>query len=260
MYYKLITVSLIIVVLLLFFGGSALFRLPVGLIKSPASQIFSGVSSFSRLIGELKHLGELTAENKKLRELYLKLDAQSAQIAGLTEEISFLRAVYKLPPYTSYDLIDAGAFGFSFTPEGHSLLINKGADEGLKSGAAAISSSGALIGQVDQVFSGYSRVIVLTDPNFKVMVSLGESAVSGIGLGDLTNGVYIDFISRSDAVSEGALALTSGGDLLPAGILIGKVSLIGENDGNVFKKIYVKPAFKTSDLSKVIILQKQLRR
>ena len=244
--------------LLVFLGFSKIkFESPfVQLIEGPSSFLFSRISSLSSFLGELSKIHNLTGENVSLREENVRLLSRIAFQLQLEEENKFLREALSLPMLSNYKIVDAGTFNVNFNPEGHRLLINKGLADGIKRDLSVISSAGVLVGRVLEVFDSYSVVGAVTDFDFKATIRVLETNVSGIARGGLQEGIFIDFVSQADEIRQGDMVVTDGNDLSPAGLIIGKVSHINVDDGNVFKKVRVKPMISSIDISKVIVLMK----
>ena len=248
---------LVVAMGLLVFLGFAKFKFEsplVRLMEKPGSFIFARISSLSSFLSELSKIRNLTGENVSLREENIRLLSRIAFQLQLEEENRSLREALNLPVLSDFKIIDAGTFNVNFGPEGHRLLINKGLTDGIKQDSSVISSAGVLVGRVVEVFDSYSVVIAITDPNFKATIRILETNVSGIARGSLQEGVFIDFVSQGDEIKEGDTVITDGNDLFPAGLIIGKVSYVSMDDGNVFKKIQAKPMMNSVDISKVIIL------
>lgn len=251
-------IFLVAVGLLVILGSTRIkFESPlVRLIEKPRVFLFSYLSSISSFFVELGKIRNLTGENVSLREENIRLLSRIAFQLQLEEENKSLREALKLPALSDFKIIDAGTFNVNFSPEGHHLLINKGLVDGIKEDALVISSGGVLVGKVLKVFDSYSVVRTVTDSNFKATVRILETNVSGIARGSLQEGVFIDFVSQGDEVKEGDTVVTDGNDLYFPGLVIGKVSYVSIEDGNVFKKVQVKPMINSVNISKVIVLIK----
>lgn len=239
----------------LIFSGRKLEETTINFIQEPSSSLFSRLSHLSSLSGKLKDIKNLIKENLALREENIKLLAKLSAYVELEEDNLFLREVLKLPPRVTKQSIDSNVFGLNFTPEGHTLLLNKGLKDTVSEEDVVISGSGVLIGQVAEVFNSYSRILVITDPDFKIMVRTAARQISAMARGGLDDGVYLDFVYQNNEIAEEDLIITSGNDLFPAGLVVGRVKSLGPNDGNLFKKIRVEPMFRQINLDKVLILK-----
>jgi rod shape-determining protein MreC len=218
--------------------------------------IFSGMSRFGSFTSGLNNLTNLTRENLSLKDENRKLLSQLAFQAELKNQNDFLRNIAGLDISPEYKFIDARTFNTEFTPLGHYLLINKGIGGGVTKDDIVITSSGVLIGRVDEVFEGFSRVELITNRDLKITVRMLDKAITAISRGALNDGLRLDFISQNDEVVNDDKVITNGNDLFPEGLMVGSVSRVSSNDGNLFKEVVVKPEFKNIAIDRVLILSR----
>lgn len=218
--------------------------------------VYSRLNFIGNFISELKNVKALMKENLKLQEENQKLFASLANQSYLKEENDFLRESLNLSVLSDRELAEAGIFNLQFTPKGHYLLMNKGAKDGIEKDDVAISSSGILIGVVSAIFENYSRVHAVTNPDFKATIRVLFKDISGIARGAMGNGIYLEFISQNDEINKGDVIITSGSDIFPPGLIIGKVAEIGKESGNLFKNVRVEPMLKEISLGRVLVIKK----
>lgn len=247
-------------------AGLLIFLIVVGVISSnipgrlkfiqdARAVLFSQISVARIFVSELGTIRNLSRDNAVLREEIRKLQSQLAIHSELKEQNKFLREALGLEYRPEFEFIDAKTFNLQFTPEGHYMLLNKGADSGIEKGSPVISPAGVLIGQVADADSNFSKVILVSDPDFKTTVRLINNNTSGISRGSLGEGILLDFISQNDPAENGDIVVTSGNDFLPAGLLVGSVSRIEADSGDLFKKVWVKPEFENINISRVLIIK-----
>lgn len=216
--------------------------------------LFSKLSIFGTFVSEIKKSGNLISENIALKEENQKLLSQLAIQVELKEQNDFLRQALDMKPLTEYQLTEARTYNLQFTPEGHYLLVNKGAGEGIKNDDVVISPSGVLIGKISEVHDTYSLVNTVTDPGLKITVKLLNNDTAAIARGILDNGLQLDFVSQNDEIAENDVIVTSGNDLFPAGLIVGSVSKISSDNSSLFKKVEVRAEFRNINISRVIIM------
>lgn len=217
---------------------------------------YSKLSFIGTFVSEIKKNKALIEENIQLQEEIDGLLARLAWEEDLKEQNDFLRQALGLSVISGRLSTDAGIFSNHFTPEGHYILINKGAENSIKKGDIVISSSGALVGIVDEVFNNYSRVASVMSKDFKATIQVMSKDISGIAQGAMEEGINLDFISQNDEIAEGDIVSTSGNDIFPAGLIVGKVIKVGDTDGGLFKDVVVEPVIKQVNLSQVLVLTK----
>ena len=135
-------------------------------------------------------------------------------------------------------------------------MLNKGGADGISEGDIIVSDDKVLIGTVLEVAKGFSKVLVITDPKFKVTARVLGSNTSGIANGDLINGMKFNLIIHDDQINEGDMVVSSGNDTFPASLMIGKVKNVSLGESQLFKEVQIEPAMKDIILGRVIVLKK----
>ncbi len=109
-----------------------------------------------------------------------------------------------------------------------SIIINKGSNSDLKKGMAVLSDN-YLVGKIVEVNYTSSRVLLLSDLNSRVPVSIEPGSIQSILSGDGGDSAKIQYSKSDLEIKEGSIVYTSGtGGLLKPGIPIGKI----ENNEN----------------------------
>jgi rod shape-determining protein MreC len=81
------------------------------------------------------------------------------------------------------------------------------------------------VGRISGVGERTARVILLTDSNSRVPVTVQPSGQKGLLSGDNTPAPLLEFLEKPDLVRPGDQVVTSGdGGILPAGLLVGAVA------------------------------------
>jgi len=125
----------------------------------------------------------------------------------------------KLTHVTGVVLADSGS------PFRQSVLLNVGARDGIRDGWAAMDGIG-LVGRISGVGERTSRVILLTDSNSRVPVTVQPSGQKALLAGDNSSLPPLEFLEDADLVRPGDSVVTSGdGGMLPAGLPVGQVAM-----------------------------------
>ncbi len=104
-----------------------------------------------------------------------------------------------------------------------SIIINKGSNNGLKKGMAVLSDQ-YLIGKIVEVNFSTSRVLLLSDLNSRIPVSIEPGGIQSILTGNGKMSGIIQYTKKDTLINEESVVFTSGtGDLLKPGIPIGKI-------------------------------------
>jgi rod shape-determining protein MreC len=113
----------------------------------------------------------------------------------------------------------------SGSPFRQSVLLNVGARDGIRDGWATMDGIG-LVGRIAGVGERTSRVILVTDSNSRIPVTIQPSGQRAILSGDNSLAPPLEFVEDTDAVRPGDRVITSGdGGVFPAGLLVGQVVL-----------------------------------
>ena len=104
-----------------------------------------------------------------------------------------------------------------------SIIINKGSNNDLKKGMAVLSDN-YLIGKIVEVNYSTSRVLLLSDLNSRIPVSIEPGSIQSILTGDGKNSGIIQYTKNNTQINTDSIIYTSGtGGLLKPGIPVGKI-------------------------------------
>jgi rod shape-determining protein MreC len=199
----------------------------------------------------------LAADNARLEQEVAELEVlrrQNRELAGLREMTSAL-------DLGRYDAVRAEVFSRSPSTWYSTVEINKGSRDGLEKDQPVINGQG-LVGKVQSVTAGSAIVMLLTDEQFGVAAMTSSTFEPGtitpaVGApGDL----LMDLVQRPGRVRQGDRVVTAGTttprltSLFPKGILIGRVKRIDEGEGDLDRKIHVRPAADLRRLDVVEVL------
>lgn len=193
----------------------------------------------------------LEAENEKLlhwQQTALNLDAENKELRSL------LRAV----PKTALSYVTARVIANSGGAFVRMILINAGSEDHVARGQAAITGEG-LVGRLTEVGDRASRVLLITDLNSRIPVTI-EGSVEGahtpaVLAGDNSERPRLMYLPSNDSVKLGDRVVTSGeGGVFPPGLPVGIVSAIDAAGPRV------EPYVELSQLSYVLVADYGLAR
>lgn len=179
-----------------------------------AMAMIDDFQSYARLYEQNQQLRDELQQMKAWKEAALQLEQKNARLLDLNK----VRLDPRLTHVTGVVLADSGS------PFRQSVLLNVGARDGIRDGWATMDGIG-LVGRISGVGERSARVILLTDSNSRVPVTVQPSGQTGILLGDNSKVPPLDFLEDTDAVQPGDRVVTSGdGAVFPAGLLVGQVA------------------------------------
>lgn len=178
-----------------------------------AAKMIESFQSYQRLYAQNQELRRELQQMAAWKEAALQLEQQNATLLDLNN----VRLDPKLTYVTGIVLADSGS------PFRQSILLNIGARDGILDGWAATDGLG-LVGRISGVGQSTSRVILLSDSNSRLPVTIEPSGQRAILSGNNTNLPPIEFIETPERVRPGDRVISSGeGGVFPAGILVGRV-------------------------------------
>ncbi len=184
----------------------------------------------------------LVAQTREQREQLMAQSGQMQRLAALEEENRRLRALLDATAGRDIEFRFAELVQVSLDPYSHQVLIDRGVDDGVFEGQAVIDGQGVM-GQVEGVTGGQSRVRLISDPDHALPVQIlrtGQRTVA-MGTGDVGRLSLPNLPEQSD-VREGDVLVTSGlGERFPAGFPVAEVSRVVRDTGEAFMDVDARP-------------------
>lgn len=174
-----------------------------------------GFQSYQRIYEQNQELRRELRQMQAWKEAALQLGQQNAKLLALNN----VRIDPKFTYVTGVVLADSGS------PFRQSVVLNVGARDGIMDGWATMDGIG-LVGRISGVGENTSRVILLTDSNSRLPVTVVESGQRALLSGDNSARPPLEFIESPELVRPGDRVVSSGdGGVFPSGLLIGQVAL-----------------------------------
>ena len=202
---------------------------------------------------------KLKRERDALRQQVTQLEVQASE----NEQLRGLLDINTAGGIKAYEPVVARVFARSPSTWYSTVEINKGSSDGVRPDQPVVNGEG-LVGKVKSVSDGNAVVMLLTDQDFGVSAKAARSGEPGaldpaVGApGELR----LELVPRGKLVKKGERIVTAGTissrlrSLFPPGILIGTVNRVDEGDGELDRRINVKPAADLRRLETVQVLTK----
>lgn len=184
-------------------------------------------------------------------------DEQAAvALALLKEENETLRRQLGFVSRGNRRFVSAEVIGRNVEPTGNTLIIHRGAKDGIKVSAAVMVDDGVLIGKIARVESDVSIVQLLSDGESRVAATVMNLDRSiGIVEGGYGISVRMTFIPQHEAVRPGDIVITSGLEKgVPKGLMIGTVEAVEKEAYQPFQRAVLSPRAKLDRVSLVTVL------
>lgn len=179
-----------------------------------ASGMIEDFQSYQRIYQQNQELRRDLQKLKSWKEAAVQLEQQNAKLLALNS----VRLDPKLTSVSGVVLADSGS------PFRQSVLLNIGRRDGIMDGWATMDGIG-LVGRISGVGKNTARVILLTDSNSRIPVTIQPSGQRALLVGDNSSRPTIEFLEKPDLVRPSDRIVTSGdGGVFPAGLLVGQVN------------------------------------
>ncbi len=196
------------------------------------------------------------AENKRLLREIEDHKAEKSRFSELERENERLRNILKLKSAKRTYIATADVIARDPTNWFQTFWINKGKSSGISKDMVAVTPTGP-VGKVNRVFEEESSITLLTDVNSSVAGRLQSSRIEGVLEGRGGELCLLKYVSKEADVKPGDRIITSGLDgIYPKGLLLGYVTNIKKEEGEMFQVIEVSLAQDLFRVEEVTILKK----
>ena len=210
-------------------------------------KISSAVMHYILLVHTSERNESLQQENDELRQKLIH-DTE------LEQENMRLRTLLQLPIIPKYKSIYAEKIAFGSNGFERTIRINKGTNDGADVGMSVVNAQG-VVGQIAEVYSGYSNVLLLTDKSNAVDVIIQRTRSRGILKGLTQHQLSFEFLSVDEDLQVGDVVISSGLDgVYPEGMNVGTVSALAKQGRRLFLTATVDPSVNFSKIEEVRIL------
>ncbi len=213
-------------------------------------------AAWRTLTSRFQGQADLRAENERLRAHQRELELLVMRAAALEQENAELRQLRgALPPLIkSWQL--AEIISVEIDPLRQRIVINKGTREGVSLNQAVVDGSGVL-GQVARVGPWSAEVILVTDPEHAIPVSIVRNSLRSIAVGSGNSGeLLLPYLAINSDIKGGDLLVTSGlGGVFPAGLPVARITGVRRESSQLTAQVRAQPLAQIERDREVILLQ-----
>ena len=245
-------VSLVIILLIAF--ESLTNRTTLGLysILQVPAQIASAVFETGF---ELLHFKSIANENKRLKRDVAALGSRAAALDEAVSENKRLKGLLAMRDKIGRRSVAAKVTGLDLSNWAESLIINKGAKDGMKEDMAVLAD-GIVIGKVTAVGRASSRVSLVSDPEIRVAVVSQRGRASGLMYGIAHGRCIMKFIPKDADIKTGDTVVTSGtSGVYPQGFLVGKVIDVKMEFNMMYQFAVIEPAISPMAVEEALAVE-----
>lgn len=197
----------------------------------------------------------LKSENEKLTSELMELKKQLSALEQERTENLELRSALGIQNEKKWQLAAADVLNKDSNRD--IITVSLGQNHDITTGMTVVTSQGALVGKVTDVFPNFAKVLLISDTesSFNVEI-LSADKPSGTAKGKGNFKLSFDYIPKEAVISQGELVLTSAmGDAFPKGIMVGEVDAYKKNDAEPYQSGLIKPYFLKNQLKSVFIIR-----
>lgn len=214
-----------------------------------------GVQRLANFFTLLTSIRELAHDNEELAAQRESLLLEQVKLREIEEENKTLRAQLKLKEEGGLTGVLANVILRNPDNLVQSIMLDKGAEDGVTPKAAVIYNEGFLVGRVTEVSRHTAKVLLITDQNSVINALIAESRASGNISGKHGLGLFMDMIPQTEVVNVGDQVITSSlSGELPKGLLVGEVVSVQSSANQLFQKAQVRPYVNFSKLERVVVI------
>jgi len=193
-------------------------------------------------------------ENQQLR-------AEIAQLRGennlLKEEGALaerLQAILEFKQSVPFSLVAASVVGRDPTHWYQTILVNKGASDGVKVDMGVITPEG-VVGKVIKTGPHHAQVLLMTDRSSAVAGIIQRTRDEGIVQGIEGGALRLKYLPHFSEVMVGDVIVTSGLEgSFAKGLKIGEIEKVEKKEHELFLQVKVTPQIDFSKLEEVLII------
>jgi rod shape-determining protein MreC len=200
----------------------------------------------------------LTNQNQRLREDLLLANAKLNRMAAVAEQNERLKELLATQHSLELNVQLARVVGVDMGAYRYRVMLNLGARDGVKPGQPVIDAFGVM-GQVVQVLPTTSVMMLVTDPNHAVPVTVERTGLRTVAYGSRGGDqLSLPTIPMAADVRVGDRLLTSGlGGRFPPGFPVGEITAVAPAATGMFLEARARPSADINRSEDVLLLRDQ---
>jgi rod shape-determining protein MreC len=210
---------------------------------------------FAGLVHAKSENNRLRAELDQLRQQQTLNLSASSDNASLRKQLNFVRS----PSFPAgYAYVGADIVGRSPSDFEQQPLIDAGTANRIRVYDPVVTGDG-LLGTITKAATDVSQLTLLTDDTSAVSAVDVQTHAIGI-VREGAAGMSFDRVTKDQLVNQGDILVTAHWKLrgltsiFPAGIPIGRVTFVGQNEVDFFKHVQLQPFANVKSVSSVLVL------
>jgi rod shape-determining protein MreC len=193
-------------------------------------------------------------ENDSLKKAVDKAFEENIRYEEIKLSNSRLRSLLNFEKTMTDHVLSAEVIGKDPSPWFKTILIDKGKKDGVARGMAVVVPKG-IAGQITEVSSHYSKVLLIIDPISAVDALVQRDRARGIIKGDAAGKCLFKYVLRKHDIALGDIVVSSGLDgVFPKGLAVGQVTGVFKPKAGIFQEVTVTPYVDFEKLEEVLVV------
>jgi rod shape-determining protein MreC len=195
----------------------------------------------------------LRSENDMLRRMNIDLADEASRLREARLENDRLRKLLGLKESYHYPVVAGKVIGKNLTLLRNTVTLDIGKLNGVAPHMPVVGDDG-LVGIVSSVNDHYCVVRILLNADFRASAKILRSRVDGILAWDGDDLILTNVAKTLDVVAGDTVITSDYSSTYPPNIRVGVVHEVSEQQGSLFKKVYVTPGVNFVKLEEVFVL------
>jgi rod shape-determining protein MreC len=235
-------------------------RIAISLVAPFQEAVSSSIRFVRDIWGHYFFLVKVAQENDNFK----KALSHAVETNNLHKELKLsnvrLRSLLNFRKTIKDKVIAAEVISKDPSPWFKTIMIDKGGDDSVKKGVAVVMPEG-IVGQVTEVSTHYSKVLLIIDHNSAVDGLVQRNRARGIIKGGSEDRCLFKYVLRKNDVAVGDTVVSSGLDgVFPKGLPVGYVSGVIRPNSGIFQKVSVTPYVDFEKLEEVLVVLNHKKR
>ncbi len=244
--YAVLSLLLVVSLILMALSDNSQIRHIRGVATVAFGVVQEGFSFVPRYFG-------LRSENDMLRRMNIDLADEASRLRDARLENDRLRKLLDLKESYHYPVIAGKVIGKNLTLLRNTITLNTGTRHGVAVSMPVVGDGG-LVGIVSSVNDRYCVVRILLNADFRASAKILRSRVDGILAWDGDELILTNVAKTLDVVAGDTVITSDYSSTYPPNIRVGVVHEVNEQQGSLFKKVYVSPGVNFVRLEEVFVL------
>jgi rod shape-determining protein MreC len=203
----------------------------------------------------VKPRGALLRENARLRREVRRMHRENSLLREAAAENTRLRRALDLRQASAMHMVAAEIVSRRASSWFDTATLNRGRNAHIETGAAVISESGLLVGQILEVNRFTSQVGALTEQQCGIGAMIRRSRHSGLLEGTDSDYLALTHLPKDADVRVNDLVISSGmGRVIPQGFPIGRVERVVRDRSAGTTSAWVVPSARLDKIEQVFII------